>query len=284
MRVLSIVRLELCAAVIAKRLALFVQQEIRFSVDKRYFLLDSQIVRSMIAKESYAFTTFVSVRLGEIHQSTNIDEWHWIDTTNNAADWITRGKASSEFNSNSVWQRGPDFLCKVEQNWPLKKNVIISKLPEENVPVTIANISVVKSIENLMNIDDYSKYLKLIHVTGRIISVFRKIHVPSFANIMKFPSGYIMEAEMLWVIEAQKLLKDRLARGEFKRLCSRIRDDGLSLVGGRMEDYFDDTYNSSGLILLPHTHRIAPTHTQNFVSICFFYPWNLPPWNSFNSL
>ena len=203
-------RLELCAAVIAKRLDLFVQQEIRFNVDKRNFFLDSQIVRSMTTKE-FTSTTFVSVRSGEIHQSTNRDEWHWIDTTNNVADCITRGKASSELNSDIVWQRGPDFLCSVD-DWTLKKNVIISKLPEENISVIIDNISVVKSIENLMNIDDYSKYLKLIHVfRENPCTVFSKYHEVSFR--------LFMEAEMLWVIEAPRLLTDRLARGEFKRLC-----------------------------------------------------------------
>ena len=50
LKVLSIVRLELCGAVIAKRLSQFVEQEMRFNIHKLYFFVDSEIVRSMITK------------------------------------------------------------------------------------------------------------------------------------------------------------------------------------------------------------------------------------------
>ena len=89
-----IVRLELCG-VVAKRLAQFLEEETRFNIKGRYFFTDSQIVRSMICKESHAFNTFVAVRLGEIHQSTNPNEWFWIDGDDNIADWVTRGKTPS---------------------------------------------------------------------------------------------------------------------------------------------------------------------------------------------
>ena len=83
---LSIVKLELLAAVIGKRLAQFVQEELRFTIKRRYFFIDSQVVKSMICKESYAFETFIAVKLGEIHQSTDSREWHWLDGYNNIAD------------------------------------------------------------------------------------------------------------------------------------------------------------------------------------------------------
>ena len=74
--VISIVRLELCAAVIARRLSEFVETETRFTIDKRYFLLDSQVVKGMINKESVVFNTFVAV--GEIQSSTEASDWYWV--------------------------------------------------------------------------------------------------------------------------------------------------------------------------------------------------------------
>lgn len=257
MKVLSIVRLELCAAVIAKRLAQFIQQELRFKIQKRYFFIDSQIVRSMIAKESYAFATFVAVRLGEIHQSTSVDEWHWLDTSNNVADCITRGLTPCELKENSIWQRGPAFLYKPEEEWPIKQEVVATPLPEENKTTIVAHVSDVKSIENLIDISDYSQYLKLINMSGRLISVFRYAPKPSLTNILKFPSDFIIEAEMIWIIEAQKLLKDKFENGDFKQLCPIVRDDGIIIVSGRVEEFFSDSYNSLGLILLPYSHRIS---------------------------
>ena len=66
MKVLSIVRVELCGAIIAKRLSESIEVETRFTIEKKYFLVDSQVVKGMIDKESFMFNTFVAVRLGEI--------------------------------------------------------------------------------------------------------------------------------------------------------------------------------------------------------------------------
>ena len=121
----------------------------------------------------------------------------------------------------------------------------------------VAQVSDEKSIENLIDINDHSKYLKLINISGRLISVFRHTPKPSLTNIFKFPADFIIEAEMTWVIEAQKLLKDKFENGDFKQLCPRVRDDGIIIVGGRVEEFFADSYNSLRLILLPHFHRIS---------------------------
>ena len=72
-------RLELCGAIIAKRLAEFIATEIRFTIKKKYFLTDSQVIKGMIDKESFVFNTFVAVRLGEIQSSTTAKDWYWID-------------------------------------------------------------------------------------------------------------------------------------------------------------------------------------------------------------
>ena len=98
----------------------------RVEIQRRYFFVDSEIVRCMIAKQSHTFATFVAVRLGEIHQSTTVDEWHWINTTDNVADWIIRGKTPSELHISGCWQNGPSFLS-LKQNGQLRR-----LLSEEN--------------------------------------------------------------------------------------------------------------------------------------------------------
>ena len=148
-------------------------------------------------------------------------------------------------------------MYKPEEEWPIKQEVVTTPLPEESKTAMVAQVSDEKSIENLIDINDHSKYLKLINISGRLISVFRHKPKPSLTNIFKFPSDFIIEAEMTWVIEAQKLLKDKFENGDFKQLCPRVRDDGIIIVGGRVEEFFADSYNSLGLILLPHFHRIS---------------------------
>ena len=73
---MTTVRSELCGAVMVKRLKVFIQDEMRYKFDKEYFILDSQIVRAMVQKESYGFNTFVAVRIGEIQEKTDPRNWY----------------------------------------------------------------------------------------------------------------------------------------------------------------------------------------------------------------
>ena len=49
----------------------------------------------MIQKESYGYNTFATTRIGEIQEGTNPQDWYWVESDKNIADWITRGKRPS---------------------------------------------------------------------------------------------------------------------------------------------------------------------------------------------
>ena len=70
---ISIDRLELCAAVLNTRLTTFIVKECRYKFEKHH-IVDSQIVRAMIQKETYGFNTFAATRIGEIQKGTNPSE------------------------------------------------------------------------------------------------------------------------------------------------------------------------------------------------------------------
>ena len=255
---LSIVRRELCAAVLGVRLANLIKEEVRFEISKEVFIVDSQVVRSMIKRHSYGFNTFVAVRIGEIQETTDTDSWYWINGCNNIADWITRRKNPEELDEKSMWQAGPGFMKTQISLWQIEHSIFEGPLPEES---KVVNISLIRQIDNIaseMKIDGYSKYKKLIQVTARMILVFQSIPQPSSKNVFKFPSADSFEkAEIFWVKDAQQLLKNGLERGDYARLCPKKTAEGIYVVSGRMEEWFEDTYNSDGLILLPHNHRFS---------------------------
>ena len=127
---LSIDRIELCGAVLNSRLKAFLERHCRYKLQKCYHIVDSQIVHNMIQKESYGFNTFAATRVGEIQQNTNPDDWYWTESKNNIADWLTRGKKPNDLNSESIWQRGPDFLELPESEWPINKALTKEQLPD----------------------------------------------------------------------------------------------------------------------------------------------------------
>ena len=82
----------MCKAILPKRLKIFIEAETWFKFDKEFFIVDSQIVRGMIQRESYGFNTFVAVHIGEIEDATEPNNWYWVNGQYNIADWLTRGR------------------------------------------------------------------------------------------------------------------------------------------------------------------------------------------------
>ena len=74
LKVISIVRLELWAAILSKRIRTFIERERNLTFSKTYHFIDSEIVKGMIGKESYGYNTFEANRVGEIQQETKAEE------------------------------------------------------------------------------------------------------------------------------------------------------------------------------------------------------------------
>ena len=66
MRVVTIPRLELMAAVLAVQINIMLQCELRMSVDETYFWTDSMIVIHYIRNRNKRFKTFVANRIAMI--------------------------------------------------------------------------------------------------------------------------------------------------------------------------------------------------------------------------
>ena len=213
--------LELCGAVLGKRLACFIEEESRYNIKKKYFIVDSQVVQSMIRKESYGFRTFAGVRIGEIQKATNVDDWYWVEGNLNVANFITRGKMPSQLSIDSTWQQGPDFLKNTVEEWPICGSVCNGILPEESKMVNIWLVNAINEVADKINVNKYSKFKKLIEVTARIYSLFSKMYPgfkPSFRNILVFPSpDDIAKAEQFWVKDAQQSMIEGIKKGDFKR-------------------------------------------------------------------
>ena len=260
---MSIDRVELCGAVLNKRLKTFIEKESRYKFTKFYHIVDSQIVYGMVQKESYGFNTFAATRIGEIQQATNKDDWYWVESKNNIADWITRGRKPAEIGLNSIWQTGPEFLRFPEHEWPICKPNYQKELPEQIKTVMLAEAKSEDSLEARIDINRYSNYTKLIRVTARVLSLYKRKPRPSLKNVTSpLTPEDIDRAERFWILRCQKLLTADMEKGRFKRLCPRTREDGIIVVGGRVEKWLEISYNKNDLILLPYEHRFARLYAE----------------------
>ncbi|KAI2646573.1 6-phospho-beta-galactosidase [Labeo rohita] len=110
-KVTTISRLELTAAVISVGMSNMLKQELDYADIEEHFWTDFQVVLGYINNEARRFHTFVANRVKKIHLSTTPQQWRYVPTNENPADHASRGLNAGEIIV-SNWLTGPRFLWK----------------------------------------------------------------------------------------------------------------------------------------------------------------------------
>ena len=255
----TIVRLELSAAVLAKRIRSFIEDSFRLKFERVIHIVDSQIVKAMIKSDSYGFNTFVSTRVGEIQAKADPDEWHWAKSKLNVADVVSRGATVNELNTESTWQNGPEFLTLPIDEWPIHDDFMLpEELPERSGYVHASSGE--PRTDSVIQIDRFSSYVRLIRVTARILclltanlkhSVFSLKTVLRPHQLKSAKSFWEKESQLGIQGEPQNVLK---GKGAFRKL--NVKEiDGVYFASGRIEAWNELSYNKNRLVIFPGTHR-----------------------------
>ncbi|XP_067233763.1 uncharacterized protein [Chanodichthys erythropterus] len=114
----SIPRLELCAALTGAQLAKVLKAELTLPLSSITLWSDSTTILTWLLSDSCRFKVFVGTRVAEIQDLTESDTWRYVQSSNNPADAITRGKSPSDLTKDSKWNQGPAFLRQTPASWP----------------------------------------------------------------------------------------------------------------------------------------------------------------------
>ena len=260
----SIVRLELGAAVLSARLAKTVTEEMYMKFQKIFYIVDSEIVRAMIQKQSYGFKTFAATRIGEIQQSSEPQDWWWVSGEMNVADVISRGAGPNILMERGVWQEGPDFLKLPVEEWPISQKCSSQEIPERVKVIMTADIGEIST--NCIEVPMFSSLAKLLRVTVMVRRVFKRKSFRSVA--LKLTPSEIRDTEAFWVKEAQrpliKLMEEK--PNEFSKnygsLGPRLRQDGLIVVGDRIKEHVYFSYNHEEVPLLTYYNAFTKLYAR----------------------
>ena len=157
----TVPRAELSGALLTSRLIYRVVRSLQ-SLDtppcSSIELLDSECTISTLRNSSTILRPFFNNRKSEIlenfekiNEMCEVEDLHWISTNDNVADILTRGTTKlDDIGPNSTWFRGPIFLSFRRMVWPVKKDFLIKKLPEEEIKslVRIAAIRMQNDIKH----------------------------------------------------------------------------------------------------------------------------------------
>ena len=98
---LSIPKLELQAAVTASRIKVKIIEELKETVINVFLWSNWKTVLKYLHNYYSNFGVYITHRVNEILNSTNIEDWQYVPTKSNAADDATRYIPSCGLNSNS---------------------------------------------------------------------------------------------------------------------------------------------------------------------------------------
>ncbi|XP_061719997.1 uncharacterized protein LOC133527124 [Cydia pomonella] len=164
-RPVSIPRLELQGALIAARLAMSICEAHRLKPMRRVFWCDSMTALGWLRSDARTLKTFVSHRVGEILELTNISEWHWVPSDLNVADDATRVKRFV-LSPESRWISGPSFL--LSSDWPAEPQIDVSGLGREEYK-NIIHLITETDLPVLVSADPsrFSSWLRMVRATAK---------------------------------------------------------------------------------------------------------------------
>ena len=164
-KAITIVRLELLAAVLCGRLGAYVAMTL--GIDEAYYFSDSTITLSRIRKDARSWKQWIGNRLLDIQQNTKSpDNWYWVDTLSNPADLVSRGCSVDELIASSLWWNGPPMLLQPMETWKRGTSQAVTQEERDNALrfdfiETMKNLAVIGSVNTVNKLEDNSVLVEL---------------------------------------------------------------------------------------------------------------------------
>ena len=260
-RQLSIPRLELCAALSGAQLANLLSSELTIPIQSVTLWTDSTTVLTWLTSESCRYKVFVGTRIAEIQTMTDIKNWRYVDTKNNPADDITRGKTLLELSQRHRWSQGPPFLLLSSNCWPANPCAPPESEPVEELRKTMFCGTVMSAISNLPDPKKYSNWDDLIQETKNTLygaanhnSNTAQCYISSERHLLQRAQAESFPEEFN-ALKAEKAIPK----------CSKLlplspeydSDTGLIRVGGRLRRVETLDYENIHPIVLDPNHPLT---------------------------
>ena len=241
LKLVSIPRLELTAALVSCKLQKFVVEELDRQPDEIHFWTDSTTVLRYLENRSARYKTFVAHRVLAVQQMSEVKQWHYVPTKVNPADHASRGIWANEDGKLATWLQGPEFLKEEVEDY--SKVFPEPGTAEHELEIRVNLIEAELSAPATRLLERYGSYHRLCKAVAWMIKFaeFMKKRKPS----KEITVEDLTAAEMAVVRCVQKESfpdeVEALAEGQQVAASSRLRsldvfmdEQGVLRVGGRL--------------------------------------------------
>ena len=278
--------MELVAAVVGVELTTFLKRELDLKLNDTIFWTDSTSVLQYIKSSSKRFKTFVANRIAATQAGSSPSQWRHVRTAHNPADTASRGISPSRLASCTSWLKGPDFLWKDEDAWPVAPIGPSSTPPVDPELLKVHQVNCTNTFDTASDkvtlyrlLTHYSSWSRLKRAVAYLLRLKQFLLTKSKNGITKnmFSSQYLsveeFRASTLAIVKLVQIkyfhkelnfLKnnDRFFVSGAKNIHSPLRKlcpiqvNGILRVGGRLQNssLFDSVKHP---IILPSNHHVT---------------------------
>jgi hypothetical protein len=261
LKVTTIPRLELTAAVLATEVSQLLDKELQYELHHSFWT-DSRIVLGFINSEARRFHVYVSNRVQTIRDVSEPDQWHYVHTEDNPADIASRG-ATGEQLAESQWFTGPEFLWQPN----FKPNMEVATVDETNPEVrkVVCLDSTVTEVEYSfpLKFSSWNRTKRVLALCLRFVDRLRKrsheysaLKVSELVNAENF---LIRQAQRAGFSEELRALQSQQSvskHSKLKDLDVFLDGAGLIRVGGRLK-HGAVTYEIQHPVVLPKEDPVS---------------------------
>ena len=257
---ITIPRLELTSGTLSAKVGCMVKEELQMPNVEEFFWMDSKVALGYIHNDVRRFRVFVANRVQKIRTRTNKDRWFYVDTKQNPADLASRGLTVDDQEGGRLWLKGPVFLWKREELWPLNEGIplVSDNDPEVNKVVMVHATTVNDSFSILQRFEDrrlsWRQAGRVMAVVIKFCKLLRKQDTTVPEVVISVADVQIAETALLKLIQQRELnneiqfyIKQNTVSPEQKRTNNQRRsesrlwsldpfvdEEGILRVGGRL--------------------------------------------------
>ena len=249
----TIPRLELMAAVVAARLSVILEKELRLERVQHFYWTDSNIVLGYLRNDSKRFKIFVANRIQEIHDVSQSSQWRHISGQLNPADLASRSLKGAEIIDSQLWFQGPPFLHQENLILPDTEFDTVNH-DDSELRNVFCNANMTTEGLDVFNFRLFSEWRSLTRGVARAkllagqlkrsLSAGPRLRSSAKINSTPLKAADLQAAECLIVKAVQQAYfseeitllsaKETLPNNELKRLDCFLDEAGLLRVGGRL--------------------------------------------------
>ncbi|XP_037298955.1 uncharacterized protein LOC119190681 [Manduca sexta] len=172
LKLTSIPRLELQAAVLGARMAASVTQEHSRQPESTTYWTDSKTTLCWIRTGARSYKPYVAHRIAAIEEHTQANQWRWVPTRYNVADDATRD-VPDNFTREHRWFNGPEFLRDPPELWPAEETQLSTDTGEERVN-TVTERREKQYKEVLPDVNRFSNWNRYVRAAARVLQAVQR--------------------------------------------------------------------------------------------------------------